>query len=86
MYVVQNSLWIVIFKRKILKFYLDRDFLGFRSPIGGVGAPTPIFDQYSSSYKLIFIQNASKLHFCYSTKLVEYEYVKKFLKESPNIF
>ena len=55
--------------------------LAFKCPIGGVGAPMPILDSYTSSYKHIFIWNTSKLHFLYPTKLVEYEYVKKNVKK-----
>ena len=58
----------------------------FKGPIRGIGAPTPIFEPYISSYNHIFDQNATKLHFLYPTKLVGYEYVEKMLKKSPNIF
>ena len=51
----------------------------------GVGAPTPIFEPYISSYNHIFGQNVTKLQFLYPTKLVEYEYVKKKFEKSPNI-
>ena len=47
----------------------------FKDPIRGVGAPTPNFDPYASSYNHIFIQNTSKLHFLYPARLVWYEYV-----------
>ena len=46
----------------------------------------PIFERYISSYSHFFGQNASKLHFLYPTKLVEYEYVKKNVEKFPNIF
>ena len=36
----------------------------------GVGAPTPIFKPYISSYDRIFDQNATKLPFLYPTKLL----------------
>ena len=52
----------------------------------GIGAPMPIFEPYISSYSHIFGQNASKMHFLYPTKLVEYEYVKKNVEKSSNIF
>ena len=45
-----------------------------------------IFEPYISSYSHIFGQNASKMHFLYPTKLVEYEYVKKNVEKSSNIF
>ena len=43
----------------------------------GIGAPTPNFDPYASSYNHIFIQNNSKLHFLYPARVVGYEYVEK---------
>ena len=46
----------------------------------------PIFEPYISSYSHIFGQNASKLHFLYPTKLVEYEYVKKNIENPPTFF
>ena len=45
-----------------------------------------IFEHYISSYSHIFGQNASKLHFLYPTKLVEYEYVKKNVEKFPTFF
>ena len=58
----------------------------FKGQIRGVGAPTPNFDPYASSYNHIFIQNTSKLHFLYHTKLVGYEYVDKNLEKIPPKF
>ena len=58
----------------------------FKGPIRGVGAPTPNFDPYASSYNHIFIQNTSKLHFLYHTNLVGYEYVDKNLEKIPPKF
>ena len=58
-----------------------RILLALKCPIGGVGAPMPNLDSYTSSYKHIFIWNTSKLHFLYPTKLVEYEYVKKNVRK-----
>ena len=60
----------------------------------GIGAPTPNFDPYASSYNHIFIQNNSKLHFLYPARVVGYEYVEKnvekilqyFLEEKKLIF
>ena len=49
----------------------------FKSPIRGVGAPTPNFDPYASSYNHIFIQNTRKLHFLCPARLVGYEYVEE---------
>ena len=46
----------------------------------------PIFEPYISSYSHIFGQSASKLHFLYPTKLVEYECIKNNVEKSPNIF
>ena len=69
-YITENSQWIVVFKRKFLKFYLMRVLWAFKGAIRGIGAPTPIFEPYISSYNHIFDQNATKLHFLYSTKLV----------------
>ena len=54
----------------------------------------PNFDPCVSSDNHIFIQNASKFHFLYPTKLVGYEYVEKnvekilqhFLEEKKLIF
>ena len=60
--------------------------LAFKCPIGGVGAPRPILDSYTSSYNHIFIWNTSKLHFLYPTKLVECEYVKKNVKKISQYF
>ena len=39
-----------------------------------------------SSYNHIFDQNATKLHFLYTTKLVGYEYVKKSIEKIPQNF
>ena len=50
------------------------------------GTPMPIFEPYISSYSHIFGQSASKLHFLYPTKLVEYECIKNNVEKSPNIF
>ena len=66
----------------------------FKSPIRGVGAPTPNFDPYASSYNHIFIQNTRKLHFLCQARLVGYEYVEEnvdkilqhFLKEKNTHF
>ena len=52
----------------------------------GVGAPTPIFEPYISSYNHIFDQNATKLHFLYPTKLVGYKYVEKNVEKIPQHF
>ena len=41
----------------------------------GVGAPTPIFESYISSYNHIFGKNVTKLHFLYPTKHSGYYYV-----------
>ena len=49
----------------------------FKGQIRGVGAPTPNFDPYASSYDHTFIQNTSKLHFLYPARLVGYEYVEE---------
>ena len=57
-----------------------RILLAFKCPIGGVGAPLPILDSYTSSYKHIFNWNTSKLHFLYPSNLVEDEYVKKIFQ------
>ena len=54
--------------------------MALKCPIGGVGAPLPILDSYTSSYKHIFIWNTSKLHFLYPSNLVEDEYVKKIFQ------
>ena len=48
-----------------------------KGPIKGIGAPTPNFDPYASSYNHIFIQNTSKLHFLYPARVFGYEYVEK---------
>ena len=46
-----------------------------------------IFEHYISSYSHIFGQNASKLHFLYPSKLVEYEYMKKKnVEKNPQTF
>ena len=66
----------------------------FKSPIRGVGAPTPNFDPYASSYNHIFIQNTRKLHFLCPARLVGYEYVEEnvekilqhFLEENKTHF
>ena len=66
----------------------------FKGPIKGIGAPTPNFDPYASSYNHIFIQNTSKLHFLYPARVFGYEYVEKnvekilqhFLEEKKLIF
>ena len=58
----------------------------FKGPIKGIGAPTPNFDPYASSYNHIFIQNTSKLHFLYHTNLVGYEYVDKNPEKIPPKF
>ena len=52
----------------------------------GVGAPTPIFEPYISSYNHIFGQNVTKLHFLYPTKHSGYYYVWFFVKQSPHPF
>ena len=52
----------------------------------GIGAPTPNFDPYASSYNHIFIQNNSKLHFLYPARLVGYEYVKKNVEKILQCF
>ena len=65
------------FSKKALNFTLLRMLWAFKGPIRGIGAPTPIFEPYISSYNHIFDQNATKLHFLYSTKLVGYKYVEK---------
>ena len=57
-------------KDLFLKFYLMRVLWAFKGPVRGIGAPTPIFEPYISSYNHIFDLNATKLHFLYSTKLV----------------
>ena len=67
---------------KVLQHFLEEKNTHFF----GVGAPTPIFEPYISSYNHIFDQNATKLHFLYPTKLVGYEYVGKMSKKSPNTF
>ena len=51
----------------------------------GVGAPTPIFEPYISSYNHIFGQNVTKLHFLYPTKHSGYYYVC-FLLVPPPLF
>ena len=51
---------------KILQHFLEEK----KTHFFGVGAPTPILKPYISSYDHIFDQNATKLHFLYSTKLV----------------
>ena len=51
---------------KILQQFLEEK----KTHFFGVGAPTPIFEPYISSYNHIFDQNATKFHFLYSTKLV----------------
>ena len=58
----------------------------FKGPIRGIGAPTPIFEPYISSYNHIFDQNATKLHFLYPTKLVGYKYVEKNVEKIPQHF
>ena len=58
---------------KILQHFLEEKNTHFF----GVGAPTPIFEPYISSYNHIFDQSATKLHFLLPTKLVGYEYVEK---------
>ena len=52
----------------------------FKCSIWGIGATTPIFDPYASSYNHIFRQNTTKLHFLYSTKLGGLEHVYIFFK------
>ena len=62
-------------------------FRGEKTHFFGVGAPMPIFEPFMSSYNHIFDQNATKLHFLYTTKLVGYEYVKKkYWKNPPKFF
>ena len=65
------------FKKKFLKFLLVEDALGLKGPIKGIGAPTPNFDPYASSYNHIFIQNTRKLHFLCQARLVGNEYVEE---------
>ena len=48
-----------------------------KGPLGGVGAPTPLLDAYSSSCDHIYIKKASKLHFLCPTKLVGCVYAEK---------
>ena len=57
--------------------------MAVKSSIGGVGAPTPLFDSYPSSCDHLFMENTSKLHFLYHTNLVGYEYVDKNLEKIP---
>ena len=57
-----------------------------KGPIKGVGAPTPNFDPYASSYNHIFIQNTRKLHFLYPARLVGYEYVEENVEKIPQHF
>ena len=58
----------------------------FKSPIRGVGAPTPNFDPYASSYNHIFIKNTSELHFLYPARLVGYDYVVENVEKIPRLF
>ena len=60
--------------------------MAVKGSIGGVGAPTPLFDSYPSSCGHLFMENTSKLHFLYHTNLVGYEYVDKNLEKIPPIF
>ena len=50
---------------KIQQHFLKED----KTHFFGVGAPTPIFKPYISSYDCIFDKNATKLPFLYPTKL-----------------
>ena len=66
--------------------------MAVKGPFGGVGAPTPLLDAYSSSCDHIYIKKAGQLHFLYPTKLDEYaeEKIEKFhqhfLEEDENHF
>ena len=60
--------------------------LAVKDSIGGVGAPTPLFDSYPSSCGHIFMENTRKLHFLYHTNLVGYEYVDKNPEKIPPKF
>ena len=68
--------------------------MAVKGPFGGVGAPTPLLDAYSSSCDHIYIKKAGQLHFLYPTKLVEYESAEKkvenvcqyFLEEAKTHF
>ena len=60
--------------------------MAIKGSIGGVGAPTPLFDSYPSSCDHISTENTSKLHFLYHTKLVGYEYVDKNPEKIPPKF
>ena len=60
--------------------------MAVKGSIGGVGAPTPLFDSYPSSCGHLFMENTSKLHFLYHTNLVGYEYVDENLEKIPPKF
>ena len=79
-----NHIFIWNTKKNVEK--ISQYFIKKKIPFFGIGAPMQIFEHYISSYSHIFGQNASKLHFLYPTKLVEYEYVKKNVEKFPNIF
>ena len=51
--------------------------MAVKGPFGGVGAPTPLLDAYSSSCDHILMDIIWKLHFLYPTKLVGCVYAEK---------
>ena len=67
---------------KILQHFLEEKNTHFF----GIGAPTPIFEPYISSYNHIFIQNTSKLHFLYPARVFGYEYVEKNVEKAQTSF